>query len=287
MVKNDPSCFLVEGLDANQQKDLGDLKAVTKQLAAWHVPDPTAEEQSALVKSLVTQMPETGNSHFSPHFGIKGWMRLILAQARLFEAEYWYACGAMMLITLVGGALVGKAALSLFTLIVSPLLAMTGVLYVFNHNSSGLSALEAASPVGPYALFFCRAALILGTNLVALPLLLIPGQLLFPQLAFWRVVVIWLGALVGLFGLATYTTVRWNGVTGTVIPLGIWGLLVVASWQRAVAATGKWSVGPEWIMNMVSASDGLVVVALLALICGGWLLFQAARWVRKSGNSWV
>ncbi|MFZ3069503.1 MAG: hypothetical protein WA110_00050 [Anaerolineaceae bacterium] len=287
MIKNDPSCFLVEGLDAGQQEDLGDLKAVTNQLAAWQVPDPTAEEQSALVKSLVLQMPKDGASQTNPHFNIKGWVHLIFAQARLFEVEFWYACGAMLLITLVGGALVGKAALSLFTLIVSPLLAMAGVAYVFNHNSSSLSALEAASPVGPYALFFCRSALILGTNLAALPLLLIPGQLLFPQMAFWRVVVIWLGALVGVFGLATYTTVRWNGVMGTVIPLGIWGLLVGASWQRAVLAAGRWLVVPEWIMNAVSTSDGLVVGALLALIVGGWLLFQAGRWVKQSSNSWA
>lgn len=287
MEKNDPAGFLVEGLDASQQKELGDLKAVTKQLSAWQVPEPTLEERAALVKSLGKQMPETDAFQTGPHFDIGGWVSLIFAQASLFEREFWYACGAMMLITLIGGALAGNAVLSLFTLIVSPLLAMAGVLYVFNHNSSSLSALEAASPVGPYALFFCRSALILGTNLAALPLLLIPGQMLFPQLAFWRVVVIWLGALVGLFGLATYTTVRWNGVMGTVIPLGIWGLLVGTSWQKAVAVTGRWSSGPEWIMNTISVSNGPLIGALLALICGGWLLIEAGKWIKKRNPSWA
>ena len=287
MMRNDPACFLVEGLDADQQKDLGDLKAVTDQLAAWQVPEPTAEEQSVLVKSLVRQIPQNYNSQTKPDFSVRGWVRLVFSQAQLYEVEFWYACGAILLITLAGGALVGKAALSLFTLVVSPLLAIAGVAYVFNHNSSSLSALEAASPVGPYALFFCRSALILGTSLAALPVLLIPGQLLYPQMAFWRVVVIWLGVLVGLFGLATYTTVRWNGVMGTVIPLGIWGLLVGASWQRAVSVAGAWTLVPEWIMHAVSTSDGLVVGALLALILGSLLFFQAARWVKQGSILWA
>ena len=283
MATNDPSHFLLEGLDASRREELGDLEAVTKRLASMQVPEPTQEEQSTLMRSLAANLIQTGRSRF----GIKGWLRLILAQARLFEVEFWYACAGMMLFTLVTGALVGNGALSLFTLMVSPLVAMTGVLYIFHRDSSSLSALEAASPVGAYALFFCRSALILGINLAALPLLLIPGQMLFPQLAFWRVVVIGLGALVGLFGLATYTTVRWNGLMGTVIPLGIWGLLVGASWQSAVANSGNWSLATEWMVNTISVSNALLIEALLALLCGGWLLFQAARWVKKDIRSWA
>ncbi len=283
MATNDPSHFLLEGLDASRQKELGDLEAVTKRLASMQITEPTQEEQSTLMKSLIANLIQTGRSRF----GIKGWLRLILAQARLFEVEFWYACAAMMLFTLLTGALVGNGALSLFTLMVSPLVAMTGVLYIFHRDSSSLSALEAASPVGAYALFFCRSALILGINLAALPLLLIPGQMLIPQLAFWRVVVIGLGALVGLFGLATYTTVRWNGLMGTVIPLGIWGLLVGASWQSAVANSGNWSLATEWMVNTISVSNALLIEALLALLCGGWLLFQAARWVKKDIRSWA
>ena len=283
MATNDPSHFLLEGLDASRREELGDLDAMTKRLASMQVPEPTQEEQSTLMRSLAANLIQTGRSRF----GIKGWLRLILAQARLFEVEFWYACAAMMLFTLVTGALVGNGALSLFTLMVSPLVAMAGVLYIFHRDSSSLSVLEAASPVGPQALFFCRSALILGVNLASLPLLLIPGQMLFPQLAFWRVVVIGLGALVGLFGLATYTTVRWNGLMGTVIPLGIWGLLVGASWQSAVANSGKWSLATEWMVNTISVSNALLIEALLALLCGGWLLFQAARWVKKDIRSWA
>ena len=283
MATNDPSHFLLEGLDASRQEELGDLDAMTKRLASMQVPEPTQEEQSTLMRSLAANLIQTGRSRF----GIKGWLRLILAQARLFEVEFWYACAAMMLFTLVTGALVGNGALSLFTLMVSPLVAMAGVLYIFHCDSSSLSMLETTSPVGAYALFYCRSALILGINLAALPLLLIPGQMLFPQLAFWRVVVIGLGALVGLFGLATYTTVRWNGLMGTVIPLGIWGLLVGASWQSAVANSGNWSLATEWMVKTISVSNALLIEALLALLCGGWLLFQAARWVKKDIRSWA
>jgi hypothetical protein len=283
MATNDPSHFLLEGLDASQREELGDLEAVTKRLASMQITEPTQAEQSALMNSLKANLIQTGGSRF----GIKAWLRLALAQARLFEVEFWYACAGMMLFTLLTGALVGNGALSLFTLMVSPLVAMVGVFYIFHRDTSSLSVLEAASPVGPQALFFCRSALILGINLAALPLLLIPGQMLFPQLAFWRVVVIGLGALVGLFGLATYTTLRWNGLMGIVLPLGIWGLLVSAGWQRAIENTGGWNLAPEWIMNSISASDGLLVGALLMLICGGWLLFQASYWVKKDIHSWA
>lgn len=283
MAKNDPDGFVAESLDADQQKELGSLEAVTQHLAAWQVPEPTPEERSALVKFLSTRLLQTNSSHS----GMKGWLHLIFAQVRLFEAEFWYACAAMLLFTLVSGTLVGNGALTLFTLMISPLTAMVGVLYVFHRDSSTLSLLEAASPVSPQVLFLCRATLILGINLAALLLLLIPGQILFPQLAFWRVALIGLGALVGLFGLATYTTVRWNGLMGTAIPLGIWGLLVGSSWQRAIFTTGKLSLATEWMTNMISASNGLLVEALLAFLCGGWLLFQTARWIKKENLSWA
>ena len=76
----------------------------------------------------------------------------------------------MLLFTLLGGVLIGNGCLALFTWMGSPLIAMAGVLYVYHRESSSLAALEAASPVGRLALFYCRSALILGMNLIALPL---------------------------------------------------------------------------------------------------------------------
>jgi hypothetical protein len=289
MNHSDPAEFLKQGLDPSQQHQLGDLQGVSQALSAWQVPQPTPDEQAAFVNALIRQLPQTSQGHptTQPHFGPKGWGNLILAQARLFEVEFWYACGIMLLFTLLGGALIGNGGLALFTLMGSPLLAMAGVLYVYHHESSSLSALETVSPVGRYALFYCRSALILGMSLVALPLLLLPGQLLFPQLVFWRVVLIWLGALVGLFGLATYATVRWNGLIGTVLPLGIWGLLVITSWQQAFVNAGNWLMAPLWLTQIISASNGVLVGALLGLVGGAWLLFQTGRWVKKADGVWA
>ena len=80
MATNDPSHFLLEGLDASRREELGDLDAMTKRLASMQVPEPTKEEQSTLMRSLAANLIQTGRSRF----GIKGWLRLILAQARLF-----------------------------------------------------------------------------------------------------------------------------------------------------------------------------------------------------------
>jgi hypothetical protein len=283
MLKDDPLRGLIEELTPAQQQELGDLEEVSRHLRAYRVPDPTPGEHAALVTSLKGALSRPGPERF----GIQGWVRLFFAQARLFEVEFWYACGGIWLFTLVSGLFVGNAGLSLFTLLVSPLLAMAGVFYVFHHDSNSLSLLEAASPVGPLALFFCRSALVLGINLVTLPLLLVPGQVLFPQLEFWRVVVLWLGAVVGLFGLATYTTVRWNGLIGTVLPLALWGLLVGASGQQAIIGAEKWAVTPEWLLLTATGSTGLLWGALLAIALGAWLFFQAGRRVQRDPSAWA
>lgn len=273
MTKLDPSETLQEGFDAQQKLALGDLHDVAEHLAAWQAPEPTAQERSALIQALVPQLPPSP----APVLGIQGWLRLFLAQVRLFEVEFWYACGIMLVFIVIGGLLAGGAGLTLFTLMGSPLIAICGVMYVYHRESSSLAALEAVSPVGRWALFSCRSALILGMNFVALPLLLIPGEILFPQIAFWRVVVIWLGVLVGLFGLATWCTMRWNGLIGSILPLGIWGVLVAVSWQDAMAYTSNIMKASDWLIKAIANSNGLLVGALLAVVLGGWLLFRAGN----------
>ena len=80
MNHSDPTGFLTEGLEAGQQQRLGDLQSIEQALSTWQVPDPTTDEQAAFVLALAGQLPYSSR----PRFGLKGWLKLVLAQARLF-----------------------------------------------------------------------------------------------------------------------------------------------------------------------------------------------------------
>ncbi len=269
---------LGDELDSEQQAELGDLEEVARRLAAAQVPLPTAQEQAALVARLTPYLPRPEQRHQN----WRAWYELARGQATLFEAEFWYACAGLGALILIGGLVVGSGALALFTLVFSPLVAAAGVVYAFRTESRALAALEMVSPISPLELFLTRLGLVLGANLVAVPLLLIPASLLFPELAFWRLVVLWLSALVGLCGLAVYLSLRWNGMAGVVIPLSIWGALVLAGWVQATEHAKGLDAALAWVLQMLAGSNAVLAAALLIGLAGSVLLYQSARWVQTS-----
>jgi hypothetical protein len=283
MLQNDKAEWLSEGLDPEEKEELGNLERAASRLSAWQVPVPTDAERSAFINGLASRLPAYKQTHPRAH----PWLDMVLSQVGLFAPEFWYACGAILFITLAGGIWVGKGALSLFTIIMTPLLVTAGVLYAFRSDSTALTRLELASPIDPFALFFCRSGLILAVNLLIIPLLLLPGEILFPELVFWRVLVIWLGALMGTYGLAIYTSLRWNGILKIVLPLGVWGLLVIGTWQYAVAAAGTTTLPMDWLIHAVSTSNMMVVAAGLVFAAGTFLFVQSIFWIRKGNRRWA
>jgi hypothetical protein len=283
MLKDERSQLLFEGWDADEQNELGNLDELAGQLSAWQIPEPTDGERRAFTERLAAQL----SPRIQVRSGWRAWKDLMLAQIKLFAPEFWYACAGMLVFTLIGGLVIGKGALSLFTVIVSPLVATAGVLYAFRSDSISLTRLEMASPIGPLTLFFCRSGLILAVNLAAIPLLLVPGQLLFPELVFWRVILIWLGALIGIYGLAIYTSIRWNGILKIVLPLGVWGILVAGVWQQAIYAAGENGVAFNWLVSAISTSNFVLAGAVIAFLVGCVLFFQAVYWVERNQRQWA
>jgi hypothetical protein len=286
MTPHHPVNRLTDGLDDAERAELGALESVAEQLSAWQAPEPTAAEQAALLARLKLELPDLA-APAPRQTGARAWLGLLAAQIQLFEPEFWYACAALLFCTLAGGLLGGAGALSVLTLLVSPLVAAGGVLYAFRSESASLQDLEAASRVGPRALFFCRSGLILAMNLAALPLLLLPGQLLLPELSFWRVVVVWLGLLVGLYGLAVYTSVRWNGRMGVLLPLTVWGLLVLVGWQQSQRFAPGNQVTFAWLAGVVSSSNALLIGMLVSAALGLLLYGLAARSFRGVETQWA
>jgi hypothetical protein len=69
--------------------------------------------------------------------------------------------------------------------------------------------------------------------------------------------------------------------------LGIWGLLLLASWQQAIAHTGNLSQAPNWLMSQLCSSNGLLIGSIAALFCGIYLLYLAGHQVKKESNQWA
>jgi hypothetical protein len=269
-------------LDVDQQVELGDLSDVEAALMDWQVPEPTESERIRMTARLRAET----RSGYAAGNGWKPWFHLFRAQARLFESEFYYACGGLLLALLVGGLWFGVQMLSFFTLVISPLVAMAGVLYVFHHESEGLAQLEAVSPVGPLGLFLCRSTLILGTNLLFFSLVFLTVDLMWPGFSYLRIVAIWLGVLVGLFGLAVYTSVRWNGLLSIALPLGVWGVLLGVSWQKAMSYTGGWDKGVVWLLNNANG-QGIMWVSCIMGLLGVIFFVQAAKVATRGSGQWA
>jgi hypothetical protein len=160
----------------------------------------------------------------------------------------------------------------MITLLASPLLAAIGVMYAFTNDSQAVNLLENISPIGPRTLFFIRSMLILAVNLFALPVILIPAQLIFPQMGFGRIIIEWLGVLMGIYGLAVYSSVRWQGAGGWLIPLGAWGLVIILAFQKSLLAGSPYCYRTD---ALGSSIKWRIIDRLLMLVSG--ILFYASR----------
>jgi hypothetical protein len=274
---------LLDDFDDDQRRQLGDLSGVVDALSAWQAPESTAAEQRNMVSRLTAQAAPCRPTQ--PVWRV--WMELVFAQSRLFEPEFIYTCVGILAALLCGSLWVGLRSLPIFVVFVSPLLAVAGVLYIFHHESDALTALESVSPVGPLGLLFIRSALVLGVNLFVFLVLIITVGAFIPGISLWRLLTIWLGILTGLFGLAVYTSTRWNGLLGVVLPFGIWGALLVAVSQHAVQQAGRWSRVLDWCLVWLNASDGLLLAALAGWGLGIGFFIQAARYTRTRNPRWL
>jgi hypothetical protein len=274
---------LTEGLDEAQRQELGDMLKVAHFLASDVLPDPESEQLARALAALTPYLPAPAVSR---PFGLRTLFRLARSQLVLFETSFWLAGLLILIIGLLMAVVDGRELLPLAFVLLSPLLAATGVAYAFRPETRSLAELERLTATGPLELLYTRLALILGFNLLVALLLLTLIWLEGPQVALWRLTLAWLGPLLTLTGLALYVTIRWGALAGVILPLGLWGSLALLGWREAFLQAAEGIHFSAWLLSSIASSTPVLIGSTLACVLGLGLLVMAGRMITGEKQSW-
>lgn len=274
---------LTEGLDETQRRKLGDLSGLVRLLESYTLPDPDMEQRARLLAALDAYLP---GSDAIQAGGMKNWLHLARSQLVLFESSFWMAGLLVLLLGLALAVLDGREVLPLTIMVLSPLLAAASVVYAFRPETRILSELELLSATHPVELLFTRLAMVLSFNLLIASLLMLLVQLEGARIVLWRLVLAWMGPLLVLAGLALYATLRWGAGIGIVLPLGLWGSLVLLGWREALLRTVENTPPTAWLLMMIGSSQAVLIASALLCVVGLMLLFLARQTVTGEKYSW-
>jgi hypothetical protein len=274
---------LTAGLDEEERESLGDLEDLTRLLAGYDLPpeaDPGPQEHARLLAALEPHLPSP--APVAERRGVRAWLNLVGSQVALLQPPFWWAGGLVLLLGLIVALLEGDGLLALTFVLLTPVLSAAGVAYAFRPETRTLWELERLTPINPLALLYARLTLVLAFDALLSLALLGMIWLQVPQVVLWRLLLAWLGPMLGLAGVALYATVRWGPTVGAVLPLGLWGGFVLVGWWQAVER-GVYLEGiMSWLLAQINVSSLFPVAALLAAALGLLLLWQSGRLVAES-----
>lgn len=272
---------LTSGLDPEQQTELGDLCQIEAALQAYESPEPDTER---LLVGLQPLMPQPDIPRPDPVS--KDWryrLRLAHMQLSLVDGTFWWMSSLLLglgilLLIASGGVIAG------FFALISPVLAVAGTAYIFRPETRSLREFELLSAVKPLELLYTRLLLILVYNTgLALTLILLAWSQ-DTQLVLWRLLLIWFGPMVGFTGLALYASLRWNALTGIIMPMGFWAIMIFIGWRDTVVQTSHVFDLVELFTVAASQSDSLLIMSVLILPLGLALIWLAERWMVYEGT---
>lgn len=267
---------LTQGLDTDERALLGDLDTLEAHLADYEIPEPdTAALLAHLLPASATVTPVL------PAW--RHWLQLAEIQISLFNLRFWlatllmFALGLLLIVTYGSGMLILCA-------VCSPVLAVMGTAYLFRPSTRTLHEFELFSVYSPLELLYTRVLLVMGyTIAVMLPLLLL-AFLYDSSLVIWRLLLIWIGPMVGLAGVALYTTVRWNAFAGAALPMALWALMVSFGWIEIMSTYHFSHDFPRLLTTGLMQSSAVIWGALLSLITGVILIWRSGSWLTYGEN---
>lgn len=280
---NNPIDQLVNGLDEDQRQSLGDLSKLADFLETDRLPDPGKKETARLLEALEPYLPDTTAPRTRTP---ANWLHLARSQFVLFEGSFWLSSALILLLGLLMTVVDGRELLPLAFVLLSPLLAAAGVAYAFRPETRALGELERLTATSPVELLYTRLALVLAFNLLTSILLLLLIWLEGSQVVLWRLALVWLGPMLALSGLALYTTIRWGGLVGTLLPLGLWGSLVLLGFREAFYHIAEGMTLTSWLLAEIGRSSPVLMGSLMASLVGMGLLILAGRSVTQGWQSW-
>jgi hypothetical protein len=263
---------LTEGLTPEQAGELGDLSALEVHLSAYATPEPDTD---ALLARLAAR---AGRQIIPAPHGWRGWLRLARTQTMLLHARFWLATLAILALGIVLIAAYGGATLILYALC-SPVLAVAVSAYLFRAETSTLHEFELLGGYGALELLYIRLLLVLGYTFAVTLILLLVASTQGVSLVLWRLLVIWLGPMVGLTGLALYASVRWNAFAGGALPMAVWAAMLALGWRESVSDGAGGPGVVQAAAAAISQSNGLLLAALAGFVVGAVLIWRAGAHV--------
>ena len=258
---------LTRGLDSDQRTNLGDLDEIDVALSAYTTPEPDSD---ALFAQLASYLPADVAHDW------RYWLKLARAQFSLVDGVFWWVSGLLLalgilLIAAGGGMLAAIYALT------SPLLAAAGTAYIFRPEAHSLREFEILSAVRPLQLLYARLLLILTCNITLALTLILLAWTQDVQIVLWRLLLIWLGPLIGLTGLALFMSLWRGALAGVIVPMVIWAGLLFVGWRETVTQTVEKDFFLDAFAVAIGQSDALLLASLLILLAGILAIWAAGR----------
>lgn len=269
-----------DDLTPEQQAELGDLTPLYDRLGQYVVPEPDTVE---LFKTLQSQLP-TITPVSQPSF--KDWIDLIWMEAKLFEWHFWLSSVVVALVGTFWGIGNDGNGTALALLFISPLIALTGVAYIFRPSTRTLWEMEQFSHYKPIDLLYARMIVILLLNISLAGVLLLTAWTQGLQMVLWRLLLIWFGPMVGLMGLALFCSLRWGMVASWFVPLLMWGLIIMVGWREMLIDRMPEGALVDRLVRYVETSNSLAGVACMALIIGVSLFYVSSRQMMEVEMIW-
>jgi hypothetical protein len=260
--------------DTGSPEEAERLVPVVRRLQSWSAPKPGPTATVKLIARLEAEIPNPQ----SPITNLlSSWPILLLrAQLRVVRGEIWAASALVMTLGLLVTLATYSAAEAWPLVLVAPLVAATGVAFIYGPDVDPALEIELATPVPPRLVLLARLALVFGFNLImglAASLIL---SLARAEVAFWPLVSTWLAPLSFLSALAFLLTVfTVNSTTSAMISLLGW------AFQSLRQLGGLKAVA--WFMPdlmAASARPWLWALALLLAALALWLGGREERWLR-------
>lgn len=244
-------------------------EALTRQLIESlrpHVPEPRFRAQMKAERSIAAGHFVTLLSAVRPQVSAVGrtfWLATALLYA-VVGAAGWLLTASL--------SAPGFTAMIMFML---PLFAVATVGFAFRGTRSGYWEAERASPIDPATLALARFTLVTIYAIGLATILTIAVGVFRFQISLGTLMLSWLAPLLLLASITLFLSVRWNGMTGSLVGFGLWGACVLVHMQRAPFDLFALPGDDFWLAGKM---------ILLALTGALWLI--GLPWMRRGLATW-
>ncbi|MCA9977703.1 MAG: hypothetical protein KC413_18215, partial [Anaerolineales bacterium] len=155
------------------REDVGDeatdeLQALLAQVDQWPLPTPTALETEQLLAQLLPELPsQSGWRRWRTRLASWWLWQLLRAQVRVVRSEIWTASALVMILgVFVSFVMVQEGRIGGPLALVAPLVAATGIAFLYNPADERVWEMERVTAVSPRLILLVRLLLVFGYDLL-------------------------------------------------------------------------------------------------------------------------